>query len=107
MSERNWNLFLEDIVESIELIEKHVQNMDYTDFTKDRKTIDAVVRNFEIIGEASRNIPEDIKEKYSKIDWIGLVGLRNRVIHEYFGISLQIIWTIIKEDLLNLKEQLK
>jgi uncharacterized protein with HEPN domain len=107
MSERNWNLFLEDIIESIELIEKYVQNMDYTNFTKDRKTIDAVVRNFEIIGEASRNIPEDIKEKYPKIDWIGLAGLRNRVIHEYFGISLQIIWTIIKEDLLKLKGQLK
>ena len=107
MSERNWNLFLEDIVESIELIEQFIQNMDYKDFTKDRKTIDAVVRNFEIISEASRNLPEDIKEKYPKIDWIGLVGLRNRVIHEYFGISLQIIWTIIKEDLLNLKEQLK
>jgi uncharacterized protein with HEPN domain len=68
MSKREWKLFVEDILESIELIETYVHDMELSDFTKDRKTIDAVVRNFEIIGEASKFIPDDIKTRYAEID---------------------------------------
>ncbi len=107
MSKREWKLFVEDILESIELIEKYVENMEFDDFVKDRKTIDAVVRNFTIIGEASKNIPEDIKKKYSNVDWKGMAGFRNRVIHAYFEISTRIVWYIIKNELLPLKEQMK
>ena len=64
MSKREWKLFVEDILESIELIERYVEDMEFDDFAKDRKTIDAVVRNFTIIGEASKNIPDNIKDKY-------------------------------------------
>jgi len=95
------------MLESIELIESYVANMEVDDFKKDRKTIDAVVRNFEIIGEASRNIPEEIKNKYIDIDWKGIIGLRNRIAHEYFGVSVKIVWEIIKNDLPQLKGKIK
>jgi uncharacterized protein with HEPN domain len=107
MSKREWKLFVEDILESIELIESYVHNMELSDFTKDRKTIDAVVRNFEIIGEASKFIPDDIKTRNPEIDWKGIIGLRNRIAHEYFGISVSIVWDIIKKELPRLKNQMK
>ena len=107
MSKREWKLFVEDILESIELIEKQIGNLEFNDFSKDRKTIDAVVRNFEIIGEASKYIPDYIKEKHADVDWIGIVGLRNRIAHEYFGISLEIVWNIVKQELPKLQNQMK
>jgi len=107
MSKREWKLFVEDILESVEKIEEYVKDMTLDDFKQDRKTIDAVVRNFEIIGEASRYIPDDIKIKFQNVDWKAIVGLRNRIAHEYFGISLAIVWEIIKGELPILKEQMK
>lgn len=107
MSKREWKLFVEDILESIELIEDYIRNMELSDFTRDRKTIDAVVRNFEIIGEASKFIPENIKNKRAEIDWKGIIGLRNRIAHEYFGISVPIVWDIIKKELPRLKNQME
>jgi len=107
MSKREWKLFVEDILESIALIEKYVEGMDSKDFGKDRKTMDAVVRNLEIIGEAAKNIPDEITRKYKKIDWKGVVGLRNRIAHEYFGISVEIVWNIITQELSKLKEQIQ
>lgn len=107
MSKREWKLFVEDILESIALIEKYIEGMDSKDFGKDRKTIDAVVRNLEIIGEAAKNIPDEIRRKYKKIDWKGVIGLRNRIAHEYFGISVEIVWNIITQELSKLKEQMR
>ena len=107
MSKRYWKLFVEDIVESIELIEKYTENINFEDFRNDKKTIDAVVRNFEIIGEASKYIPEEIKEKHKDVDWKGIIGLRNRIAHEYFGVSATIIWYILKEELPPLKEKIR
>lgn len=107
MSKREWKLFVEDILESIELIEKYVQDIEFDTFKKDRKTTDAVVRNFEIIGEASKYIPDDIKKEYPDVDWKGVVGLRNRIVHHYFGISLTIVWSITKDELPTLKKQIK
>jgi len=107
MSKRNWQLFIEDIAESIKLIQEYTAKMDFENFKNDRKTADAVVRNFEIIGEASKYVPEAIKNKYHKVDWQAIIGLRNRITHEYFGISLSIIWHIIKEELPKLQKQMK
>jgi uncharacterized protein with HEPN domain len=106
MSERNWKLYIEDILESIELIERYIDNMQFDNFKNDRKTQDAVIRNFEIIGEASRLIPEDLRNKYKDIDWQGIIGLRNRIVHEYFGINKKIIWHIITKELPSLKEKM-
>ena len=107
MSKREWKLFIEDILESIGLVEEYVANMNFEDFKNDRKTIDAVVRNFEIIGEASNNIPDKVKNQYQDVDWRGMVGLRNRIAHVYFGISLEIVWRIIEQELPELKKQMK
>ena len=107
MSKREWKLFIEDILESIRLIKNYVENMGFDDFKNDRKTIDAVVRNFEIIGEASRFIPDEIKGKYENADWKGIVGLRNRIAHEYFDISLSIVWHIVMKELPTLEDQMK
>lgn len=107
MSERSWRLFVEYILEFIELIEEYTAKMGFEDFKKDKKTIDAVVRNLEIIGEASRNIPDDVKNVYQEVDWKGMIGLRNRIAHEYFGVSLTIIWNIIRQELPRLKKQIK
>lgn len=107
MSKRDWKLFVEDILESIALIENYVERMDFNDFVNDRKTIDAVIRNFEIIGEASRNIPEEIRQKYQNVDWKGMIGLRNRIAHEYFGVDVSIIWFIIKQELSLLKGKIE
>lgn len=107
MSERHWRLFAEDILECIEKIESYVGSMKFEDFKRDGKTIDAVVRNLEIIGEASKHVPNAIREKYRDIYWSGIIGLRNRIIHEYFGVDLHIIWRIIGKDIPALKEQMK
>ena len=99
MSERDWKLYVEDILEAINFIEDYIENYTFERFISDRKTIDAVVRNLEVIGEASKHIPEEIKDKYRSIDWFGIRGLRNRITHEYFGLSYKIIWKIITEEL--------
>jgi len=107
MSKREWKLYVEDILGSLELIERYIEHMGFDDFKRDRKTIDAVVRNLEIIGEASKYIPEEIKQKYQDVDWKGVIGLRNRIAHEYFEISLDIVWHIVKEEFPLLKKQMK
>lgn len=106
MSRREWKLFVEDILESVELIKTYVADIDSDNFRNDRKTQDAVVRNLEIIGEAAKNIPGDIRSKYPSVDWRGILGLRNRIVHEYFGMSLTIVWRIAQQELPKLKEQM-
>jgi uncharacterized protein with HEPN domain len=68
--------------------------LSFDEFSKDNRTIDAVIRNFEIIGEASNLLPDEIKDKYPQIDWHRIRGFRNRVVHDYFGVDLQIVWKI-------------
>lgn len=107
MSARNWRLFVEDILESIGKIRLYVDGMDFEDFKSDHRTVDAVVRNLEVIGEAARQIPADVKARHSQLDWNGMIGLRNRIAHEYFGLSLPIIWTIIQRDVPELEARLR
>lgn len=99
MSERPVNFLLCDICEAIDRIEQYTKGMSFDGFSKDQKSIDAVARNFEIIGEAANLLPEEFKKKHSHIEWYKIVGLRHRIIHEYFGIDIAIIWQILKKDL--------
>ncbi|GAB6102194.1 DUF86 domain-containing protein [Thermococcus atlanticus] len=103
MSKRDYRLFLQDILESIGRIEEYTEGYDFETFTKDRKTIDAVLRNLEIIGEAAKHIPESIRMQHPEIPWKRVIGLRNVVIHHYFGVDLSIIWVIVKKQLPELK----
>ena len=99
MNERSYLMFLEDIIESIGKIEEYIGDIEYDTFIVDGKTVDAVVRNLEIIGEASRKLPEGLKGKIPEVPWHRMTGLRNIIAHEYFGIDLKIIWKIVKENL--------
>lgn len=100
-------VFLQHILEAIENIESDTENISPEQFYADRKTKDAVVRNFEIIGEAIENLSEDIRMKYPEIPWTKPISLRNRAIHEYFGVNYTVIWETIKNDLPPFKEQIK
>ncbi len=103
---RDVRLFINDIVEAIAKIEKYVYDKSYEGFQKDEKTKDAVVRNLEIVGEAVRNIPEDFKEKYPDVDWKAAAGMRDKLIHGYFGVSMAIVWETVKSDLPPFKKRL-
>ena len=94
---------LTDILNEIDRIFKFISNMTYDEFIKDEKTIYAVIRSFEIIGEATKNIPVDIKNTHSKIPWNKISGMRNKLIHEYFGVDLETLWNTIKNRLPEIK----
>ena len=106
MSKRPIDLLLNDICQSIDRIEQYIKNLSFDAFSDDQKSVDAVARNLEIIGEAANRVPEEFKEKYSEVEWYKVVGLRHRIVHEYFGIDLEIIWQILHKDLPELKLRL-
>ena len=99
MKARTHKVCLEDIWEAMDKIERYIKGLTYQTFVKREMAVDAVIRNLEIIGEASRNIPDSVRDKYADIPWRRMVGLRNIVIHQYFGVDLSIIWKIITENL--------
>ena len=107
MSKRDIQLLLEDIAESCEKIISYTKDMDYESFTLDTKTIDAVVRNFEIIGEAANKISTEFKSEHNTIIWRRIIAFRHRIVHEYFGIDYSIIWKITEENIPELLQQIK
>jgi len=96
---RNYILFFEDIQLSMNRIQNYLSEFDFPGFKKDFKTVDAVIRNFEIIGEAVKNIPQEVKDRYPDFPWKEMYRLRNRITHEYFGIDYKVIWRIAKDYL--------
>ena len=104
---RKYELFIKDILENIEIIFQFTENMTYNDFKKDTKTIYAVTRSLEIIGEAVNNIPEEIKQKNKEIPWRDIKNFRNIVIHQYWKIDYEAQWQIIKQKLPELKQKIK
>ena len=92
MSHRLWKYRIKDILEA-------VGKMEFEDFQKDEKTIDAVIRNFIVIGEAARHIPDDISAKYPNIPWRVMGDMRNFAVHEYWGVEMRTIWKTIRDDL--------
>jgi len=99
MPKRKPELLLNDILEAIERIQAYIAGLEFDDFAADSKTVDAVVRNLEIIGEAARQLPEDFTKLNDHIPWYQIIGIRNRIIHEYFGVDISIIWKILRDDL--------
>ena len=95
--------YLEDIIEAMENAMDFIRGMSYEEFVKDTKTVYAVIRAIEIIGEAVKNIPEDVRSKYPEIPWRAMAGMRDKVIHAYFGVKLERVWEVVKRDIPNLK----
>lgn len=107
MSKRNVILYLQDIKDSIQKIEAYTKELSLDNFINDEKTIDAVVRNIEIIGEAANNLPLELKNKYSDVPWAEIIGARNKMIHEYFGVDIEILWKTVQNDIPKLKKEIK
>jgi uncharacterized protein with HEPN domain len=99
MSKRTPTILIDDMLEAVEKINRYTKDYDYDQFLADERTSDAVVRNLEIIGEAASRLPVEIRQQFPHIEWKKIIGLRNRVIHEYFGVDLEIVWYIIQNDL--------
>lgn len=107
MNKKDHLIFLEHILESIKDIESYSKGISKNMFFKDKQLQDAIVRRIEIIGEAVRNIPDDVKNKYATVSWKEIVGTRDIFIHHYFGIDLEIVWSIVKNDLPDLKKKIR
>ena len=99
MSKRGDLEFLSDINEAIKRIEKYTKKVGYSSFAKNTKTQDAVVRNIEIVGEAAKSISDNTKKESQQIPWKKLAGIRDRLIHNYFGVNYDIIWAVAKKEL--------
>lgn len=104
---RDYKLFIKDIILAMDSIERFVEAMSLDALMYDDKTASAVIRKFEIIGEATKHIPEELKEKYPKIPWKSMAGMRDRLIHAYFGIDYTLVWDAIKIEIPDLKPKLQ
>jgi len=102
---RDYKLYLEDILEAIEKTERYTQDMTIQQLGGNSMVLDAVLHNLEIIGEAAKHIPDELKSKYPAAEWRKITGLRDIVAHEYFGISLEIVWDILKNKLPGLRAE--
>ena len=106
MSKRSSVILLEDIGLALAKIARYVAGMDRQAFMASEITIDAVVRNLEVIGEAVKQLPDEFKAQHSSLPWAQMAGLRNRIVHDYAGLDLEIIWEIVLRSLPELREQL-
>jgi uncharacterized protein with HEPN domain len=101
---RSLNLYLEDIIEAIRKIYSYTNSLSFEDFCVDERTVDAVIRNLIVIGEAVKNIPEDARNTEPGIEWRKIAGLRDFAAHAYFNVSNQIVWDVVQTKLLPLNE---
>jgi uncharacterized protein with HEPN domain len=106
MSHRSIELLIQDLWEAVEKIERYTNGVDHDDFVQDEKTIDSVVRNFEIIGEVANRLPGDFRDQNPGIEWKKIIGLRHRIVHDYFDIDVEIIWQIIEQLISDFKGKL-
>lgn len=100
-------IFIQHILESIEDIEEFIKGVDKDSLAKNKEKQSAIIRQIEIIGEATKNIPQNIKRKYSSIPWKEIIGTRDKLIHHYFGVDLNILWKILEKDIPKLKQEIK
>ncbi len=103
MSKREPILYIKDILEYMERAETHIGSMKKEEFLQDSKTCDAVIRCIEVIGEATKNVPDNIRNKYPSIPWRDMAGMRDKIIHGYFVVDFESVWLVVKEEIPKLK----
>ena len=99
MTERDYGDYLQDILDSIRDAVEFMEGMTSEDFQKDRKTVSAVLRSLEVMGEATKRIPQSLRDQYPDVPWKKMAGMRDKLIHEYSGVDLGIVWEAVKNDL--------
>lgn len=107
MSKRDIRLFLEDIYSSCQKIQRYTENKTHDEVMNDELLIDGIIRNLEVIGEAVKNIPLNFRKKHPSIGWKKMAGLRDILIHQYFGIDYEVLWDIVKNKIPQLNEQIQ
>ena len=107
MPPRNWKMRVEDILDAIARTQEYTRSMTFEAFCQDHKTIDAVIRNLTVIGEAAANIPDDVADWHPEIPWRQMRDFRNVVVHIYFGVDLKVVWDTLQTDLPPLIETLR
>ncbi|MBI5388787.1 DUF86 domain-containing protein [Candidatus Woesearchaeota archaeon] len=102
---REYGDYIQDISDSIQEIFQFTKGMSFKEFKEDKKTINAVLRSLEVMGEAAKNIPDTLRKKYPKIPWEEMSGIRDKLIHEYHGVDLEIVWSVVRKELPLLKPE--
>jgi uncharacterized protein with HEPN domain len=106
VKKREYRDYLQDIYDAINDVATFIEGMTYEDFLKDKKTINAVIRSIEVIGEASKQLPKAVRDKNPSIPWKKISGMRNKVIHEYFGVDIEIVWKTARKQIPALKRKI-
>ena len=106
MKKREYRDYLQDIYDAVNEVATFIEGMTYEDFLKDKKTINAVIRSIEVIGEASKQLPKAIRDKSPSIPWKKMAGMRDKVIHKYFGVDIEIVWKTAKKQIPALKKKI-
>jgi len=104
---RDYRLYVKDILDSAEAIERFVEGMDFEQFKADDKTTSAVIRKFEIIGEAAKHVPDAMRDKYPTVPWKEMAGMRDKLIHFYMGVKYELVWQTIKDVIPQIKPALR
>jgi uncharacterized protein with HEPN domain len=99
MTPKDYRDYIQDMLDAISDVYDFIGTMSFEEFLKDKKTVNAVLKSIEILGEASKRIPQNLRDKYPVVPWKRMAGVRDKLIHEYSGVDLEIVWKLIKHEL--------